>query len=46
MMDSVVEGGNMDCRENRLSLEVEHLKKVGRQVNKLLGNERRHGIER
>lgn len=35
----------MDCKENRLNLDVEHLKKVGRQVSKLLGEECRDGIE-
>jgi hypothetical protein len=35
----------MDCRDNRLNLDVGHLEKIGRKVSRLLKKECRDAIE-
>ena len=45
MIDSVVERGSMDCKENRSNLDVQRLQKIGRKVTRLLRTECKYAIE-
>jgi hypothetical protein len=45
MIDLIPEGGSMDCKENRLNLDVERLQKAGGKFTRLLRKECKDAIE-